>query len=128
MTDPPVLVCGPTNMEEQSLIDGRQITAARTLLGLTQEEVANRAQLSMPAMQALEAASGDILQDRETDLAAVRTVLEDAGIIFIDERATSAAGGAGVRLAVPSASVDTDEQQTVQYPEMARNGPFGAGG
>ncbi len=115
-------------MEEQSLIDGRQITAARTLLGLTQEEVANRAQLSMPAMQALEAASGDILQDRETDLAAVRTVLEDAGIIFIDERATSAAGGAGVRLAVPSASVDTDEQQTVQYPEMARNGPFGAGG
>lgn len=109
-------------------MDGKQITAARALLGLTQEEVANRAQLSIPAMQALETGSGDIHHDREMDLAAVITTLEDAGIIFIDERATSAAGGAGVRLAVPSASVDTDEQQTVQYPEMARNGPFGAGG
>ncbi|WP_159952421.1 helix-turn-helix transcriptional regulator [Rhizobium sp. 18065] len=110
------------------MIDGRQITAARALLGITQEEVANRAQLSISAMQALEAGSGDIDHDRELNLAAVRTTLEDAGIIFIDERATSAAGGAGVRLAVASASVDTNEQQTVQYPEMARNGPFGAGG
>lgn len=109
-------------------MDGKQITAARALLGLTQEEVAKRAQLSIPAIQALETGSGDIHHDREMDLAAVRTTLEDAGIIFLDERATSAAGGAGVRLAVPSASVDTDEQQTVQYPEMARNGPFGAGG
>lgn len=109
------------------MIDGRQITAARALLGLTQEELASHAQLSIPVMQAIEAGSGDA-HDRETDVAAVRTALEDRGIIFIDERTTSAAGGAGVRLAVPSISVDTDEQQTVQYPDMARNGPFGAGG
>lgn len=108
------------------MIDGRQITAARALLDLTQEELADRAQLTIPAIQALEAGAGHI-HDNE-NAAVVRAALEDAGINFIDERATSAAGGVGVRLAVPSASVDTDEQHTVQYPEMATNGPFGAGG
>lgn len=108
-------------------MDGRQITVARAMLGLTQEDVADRAHLSIAVMQAIEASAGDILE-HEHELAAVKTALEDAGILFIDERATSGAGGAGVRLAVPSVSVDTDEQQTVQYPEMARNGPFGAGG
>lgn len=109
------------------MIDPRQITAARALLGLTQEELADRAQLTVPAIQALEAGSGRI-DDKENAATAVRAALEDAGINFIEERATSAAGGVGVRLAVPSASVDIDEQQTVQYPEMATNGPFGAGG
>jgi hypothetical protein len=42
---------------------------------------------------------------------------------------TSAAGGPGVRLSVPlSTSHDTDASGTVQYPEMAKDGPFGAGG
>lgn len=109
------------------MIDARQITAARALLGLTQEELADRARLTMSDMQALEAGSGRI-DEKENPAAAVRAALEDAGINFIDERATSAAGGIGVRLAVPTASIDTDEQQTVQYPEMATNGPFGAGG
>ncbi len=109
------------------MIDGRLVRAARALLGLTQEELANRAQLSTASLLALEAASGDI-DAQEHDVVAVMTAVENAGIVFIEERATSAAGGAGVRFAVPTASVDTDEQQTVQYPQMASNGPFGAGG
>lgn len=103
--------------------------AARMLLGLTPEGLARSAQVSLSALEALEGKSED-LQDHNDDVAAsVRAALEDAGIAFIDERATSSAGGIGVRLSTPqSASVDTNAQQTVQYPEMAKDGPFGAGG
>lgn len=52
--------------------------------------------------------------------------LEDAGVLFIPENG----GGAGVRLArSASASIDTDETETVQYEEHLKNdAPPGAGG
>lgn len=107
---------------------GKQVSAARMLLGMTQEQLAERASLSASTVERLEnSASGG--EDEAGVLAGVRAVLEEAGVTFIDERTTSAAGGFGVRLAVPaSQSVDTDDDETVQYPEMAKNGPFGAGG
>ncbi len=106
------------------MITGRQIAAARVLLGLTQDELARRAKLAAEALQSIENGADD-----EAALTALRSALEDAGISFIDERATSAAGGIGIRLSVPSTTtVDTDSEETVQYPEMAENGPFGAGG
>lgn len=110
------------------MITGRQILAARALLGLSQEDLANLAHLSPPVLQNIEAAC-ELSADHETALQRLKEVLENAGISFLDERATSSAGGVGVRLAAPhSASVDTNSQETVQYPEMAENGPFGAGG
>ena len=110
------------------MITGRQIVAARALLGLAQEEWATLAGLLMPVLQEIEAAS-ETTAGHESDLQRVKETLEIAGIFFIDERATSSAGGRGVRLAAPeSASVDTNAQETVQYPEMAEKGPFGAGG
>jgi len=108
------------------MITGRQIAAARVLLGLTQEELARRAKLAAEALQSIEIGGND---GDEAALTALRSALEDAGISFIDDRATSAAGGVGIRLSVPSTTtVDTDSQETVQYPDMAENGPFGAGG
>jgi hypothetical protein len=110
------------------MITGRQILAARALLGLSQEELADLARLSPLVLQDIEAVC-EMSADHETALQRLKEALETAGIAFIDERTTSSAGGVGVRLAAPhSASVDTNSQETVQYPEMVENGPFGAGG
>ena len=110
------------------MITGRQIAAARALLGMTDAEVADAAGLSQTLVQRIEARLDDADADAE-ETASIRRVLEDAGITFIDPRTTSAAGGAGIRLSAPaSQSIDTRDEETVQYPEMAKNGPFGAGG
>jgi transcriptional regulator with XRE-family HTH domain len=112
------------------VITGRQIAAARALLGMTDAEVADAAGLSQTLVQRIEARLDDTDADAHAEeTASIRRVLEDAGITFIDPRATSAAGGAGIRLSAPaSPSIDTKDEETVQYPEMAKNGPFGAGG
>ena len=126
------------------MVTGPQIIAARALLGLSQEDLAHRADLPLSVLQDIEARHEKVQED-EGALEPLRLALESAGIAFIDaitadagrraehrrqrERATSSAGGPGVRLAAPqSASVDTNAQETVQYPEMAKNGPLGAGG
>lgn len=114
--------------EELTLVTGRQITAARALLGLTDKDLARLAQMSVEALQGIEAGS-EHPGSHEPLLKAVRSALENAGITFIDERSTSTAGGVGLRLSAPrSSSIDTNAQETVQYSEMAENGPFGAGG
>jgi hypothetical protein len=46
-------------------------------------------------------ANSEDVQDHESNLASVRIALEYAGIAFIDERATSSAGGTSVRLSRP---------------------------
>ncbi len=110
------------------MITGRQIAAARALLGLTAADLARQAELPLATVDEMEASATAYPDDR-SEAAALRTALEKAGITFIDERVTSAAGGPGIRLSVPlSTSHDTDASGTVQYPEMAKDGPFGAGG
>ena len=107
---------------------GRQVSAARILLGMTKAQLADRAGLPVSTVERLES-SAPLAGEEVAMLDGIRSVLEDAGVTFIDERVTSAAGGFGVRLSVPaSQSVDTDGNETVQYPEMAKNSPFGAGG
>lgn len=117
-----------TEPERTSVTTGKQVSAARMLLGMTPEQLADRAGISVSTVERLES-SDPGAEDNAEVLDGIRSILEDAGVIFIDERTTSAAGGFGVRLSVPdSHSVDTDDDETVQYPEMAKNGPFGAGG
>lgn len=110
------------------MVTGKQILAARALLGLSEDELADRAGVSISALQSIESSSEDG-GDQKDQLQSIRTALESAGVTFIDERATSSAGGVGIRFSAPqSSSIDSDVEQTVQYPEMAKNGPFGAGG
>lgn len=110
------------------MITGTQIAAARALLGMAPAELAQLAELPLPTVERMEA-SFEEYPDDMSEVIALRTALEHAGVTFIDERVTSAAGGPGVRLSAPvSKSLDTDTQETVQYPEMAKDGPFGAGG
>lgn len=110
------------------MVTGKQIAAARALLGMSAADLADRAGRSLVAIEDLEAGSVDLPED-DVEMAAVTAALERAGVTFIAERTTSAAGGVGIRLTVPtSSSLESDPRETVQYPEMAKNGPFGAGG
>ncbi|WP_110789866.1 helix-turn-helix domain-containing protein [Rhizobium wuzhouense] len=110
------------------MFTGKQIAAARALLGMGQGELAAQAGVPVSTVETLESVSGE-LEDGRSEVDALRAVLEERGITFIDERVTSAAGGVGVRLsAAASTSPDTDARETIQYPEMAKDGPFGAGG
>jgi hypothetical protein len=71
----------------------RQLKAARTLVGWSQEELASSAGVSLPTIKRLEAAEG-WLGGRQTTVHKIRAALEKAGIEFIDENG----GGPGVRL------------------------------
>ena len=71
----------------------RQLKAARTLIGWSQEKLAVAADVSLPTIKRLEAAEG-FLGGRDTTAHKIRTALEEAGVEFIDENG----GGPGVRL------------------------------
>ena len=71
----------------------RQLKAARTLIGWSQEELASAAGISLPTIKRLEAADG-WLGGRQTTADKIRAALEKAGIEFIAENG----GGPGVRM------------------------------
>jgi predicted transcriptional regulator len=74
-------------------LTGRQIAAARTLLGMTQPELARRAGVSTPTIKRMEASVGPAV-GMVNNVAAVRKALEEAGIVFVGEHSD----GVGVRL------------------------------
>lgn len=73
-------------------MSGNQIRAARALLGWTQAELGTAAGLSVPTIKRSEGQSKASASDDA--IAAIRAVLEAAGVQFIEENG----GGAGVRL------------------------------
>ena len=62
-------------------ISGRQIAAARALLGLSQGELASKAKISTPTLMRMEAKFGEAV-GLIHDIASVRATLEVAGIEF----------------------------------------------
>jgi transcriptional regulator with XRE-family HTH domain len=75
------------------LISVRQVKAARSLLGWSQSDLANRSGVSEPTIARLESSDGE-LGGREKTAQKIRAALEAGGIEFIFENG----GGAGVRL------------------------------
>jgi transcriptional regulator with XRE-family HTH domain len=73
------------------VVTNEQLRAARALLGLSQTEVASRADLSVPTIKRLEGGFGPKVSDEAREK--LQKTLEAAGIVFIDENG----GGAGVR-------------------------------
>jgi transcriptional regulator with XRE-family HTH domain len=71
----------------------RQIKAARALLGWSQNDLAQKAGVSIPTIKRLEAEDG-LLGGRSETGSKINTALQAAGVEFIDENG----GGAGVRL------------------------------
>lgn len=84
-------------MSEKDHITGRQIAAARTLLGVSQTELANEARVSIATLRRMEGTEGPAA-GMPNNVVAVRRALEAAGVVFIPENG----GGAGVRLAKPA--------------------------
>ena len=74
-----------------------QVRAARSLLGLSQEELASRASIGVVTVKRLEA-SGVVIRGTAQTMAQIQRALEREGIIFIDQDEQN---GPGVRLRRP---------------------------
>jgi len=62
-------------------ITGRQIAAARTLLGMNQADLAARSSISVPTLKRMEASDGPAA-GMVNNVAAVRAAIEAAGVEF----------------------------------------------
>ena len=79
------------------MITAAQMRAARALLGLDQRALAERAGLSLPTIQRMEA-SGGVVRGNVDSLMKLVDALAANGIELIGEGAASSKGGRGVRL------------------------------
>jgi transcriptional regulator with XRE-family HTH domain len=77
-----------------SKISIRQIKAARSLLGWSQDDLAEKSGISKPTIGRLESQDGEALGGRAETGDALVAALEKGGIDFIIENG----GGAGVRM------------------------------
>jgi len=74
-----------------------QVRAARVLLGLSQQELAERSGVGLATLKRIEAARSELTGTAQT-MARIQRALEAAGIIFIDQDGSN---GPGVRLRQP---------------------------
>jgi predicted transcriptional regulator len=79
------------------MITAAQMRAARALIGMDQKTLAERAGVSLPTVQRMEASEGVVRGVVDT-LVKVIQALEDAGVVLIGDNQVSDAGGRGVRL------------------------------
>jgi transcriptional regulator with XRE-family HTH domain len=79
------------------MITAAQMRAARALLGIDQRQMAERAGLSLPTIQRMEASDGVVRGNVDSLMKLVGSLAAN-GIELIDEGATSSKGGRGVRL------------------------------
>jgi transcriptional regulator with XRE-family HTH domain len=105
------------------MITSEQVRAARALLRWEQKDLAEASKISLPSIKRLEGQPGALAaQGRTAD--AIEAAFVRAGVKFIEDGEVSG-GGSGVRLAKASNS-DTDESETLQYPEF-KDGDGGPG-
>ncbi len=79
------------------MITSEQMRAARALLRWSAQDLADKSGIGFRTVQRFESESG-IPASRTSNLIAIRKVLEEAGVIFIDQNEE---GGPGVRLKEP---------------------------
>lgn len=80
------------------MVLGRQIAAARALVGIGQKELAERANISIPTLKRMEASDGNAT-GLANNVAAVRAALEAAGITFLNNGEVSPGPGVALRQA-----------------------------
>ncbi|MDK4720885.1 XRE family transcriptional regulator [Rhizobium sp. CNPSo 3968] len=100
------------------------IKAARDLVGLTQAELCEKAAIPLITLRRIEGKPNHAGLVSQAAVEKVKAALEAEGILFLSDGEVSG-GGAGVRLARASTS-DTDETETIQYPEF-KDGDGGPG-
>lgn len=79
------------------MLTASQMRAARALAGLDQRELAQKAGLSLPTIQRMEA-SDDVIRGNVDSLMKLIAALDALGIELIGEGSPSPTGGRGVRL------------------------------
>lgn len=82
------------------MITAAQMRAGRALLGIDQRELAERAGVSLPTIQRMEASEGTVRGVIDT-LTRVIEAFDAAGIELIGEGAPSTGQGRGVRFRTP---------------------------
>jgi predicted transcriptional regulator len=87
------------------MITAPQMRAARALLGIDQRTLAQRAGVSVPTIQRMEASTGQV-RGTVDSLGKVVAALDAAGVELIGERAPSRGEGRGVRLKTASERTD----------------------
>ena len=85
-----------------AMLTPAQLRAARALLGIDQRTLAERAGVSLPTIQRMEATSDGYVRGVVDTLTKVVDALEREGIELIRENSISASGGRGVRLRDPT--------------------------
>ncbi|WP_428642299.1 helix-turn-helix domain-containing protein [Roseibium sp.] len=83
------------------MITAAQMRAARALAGIDQKTLAEKAGVSVPTIQRMEASEGNVRGVIET-LTKVVDALNACGVELIGENQASARGGRGVRLKEPA--------------------------
>jgi transcriptional regulator with XRE-family HTH domain len=81
-------------MSSKTQISGRQVAAARVLIGVSREDLAVASGIPVTTLKRIEA-SGSAIFSGEENIAAVRNALENFGAVFLFEEDGI---GAGVRL------------------------------
>lgn len=76
-------------------MDGRQIKAARAILGWSQSDLCEHSGISRATLNDLENNTGD---PRRSSISRVEDAFQKHGVTFIAPGATSLGGGPGVRL------------------------------
>ena len=79
------------------ILTAAQMRAARALAGIDQKTLAERAGVSLPTIQRMEASDG-VIRGNVDSLMKLVEALAASGIELIGEGATSGGGGRGVRL------------------------------
>ncbi|MCJ9430505.1 helix-turn-helix domain-containing protein [Kordiimonas marina] len=92
------------------MITAAQLRAARALLGMDQKTLAEKAGVSVPTIQRMEASQGHVRGVVDT-LMKVVTALDAAGVDLIGDHGQSLSGGRGVRLKEPGVPSDAQKGQ-----------------
>lgn len=82
------------------MITSAQMKAARALAGIDQKTLAERAGVSLPTIQRMEA-SGGVVRGVIDTLVKVIKALEESGVVLVADGQQSDGGGRGVRLREP---------------------------
>jgi transcriptional regulator with XRE-family HTH domain len=83
------------------MITATQLRAARALLGIDQQTLADLAGVSLPTIQRMEASQGNVRGVIDT-LTKVVEALNASGVELIGDNAKSDTGGRGVRFRTPA--------------------------
>lgn len=97
--------------KDARMITAAQMRAARALLGIDQQTLADLADVSLPTIQRMEASQGNVRGVVDTLMKVVQA-FDFAGVELISENASSQGSGRGVRFKVAATALQRAGQPT----------------